>query len=178
MKRDKIIETFPEINAIKNQDLRNKVIEVWLNALEGARWERVEEIPFHFEIPKSNANLAKHIRAVTRYCMKTAEIMNEIYDFNINQDYLIAGALLHDVSKVIEYRVEGGKSNIGNSITHGAYGVHLCLEVGLPVEVTHIVASHTNKMGMQTKSVEAIIVHRCDFIDADSIALQNGHDFF
>lgn len=178
MNREKIMHMLPEIKGIRNEDLKNKVIEVWLKAIELTNWENVEDIPFNYEIPKENATLVKHIRAVTNYSLKMAEIMNNFYNYNVNEDYVIAGALIHDVSKMIEYSVKGGKSNIGNLIPHGAYGVHLCIELGLPPEVTHIVASHTKKMNMPTKSIEAIIVHHCDFADANSIALKNGHDFF
>jgi putative nucleotidyltransferase with HDIG domain len=176
--RERIIKTFPEMAQIKNEDLRARVIEVWQRALETNKWDYLEDIPFHPEIPKDRANLVRHLRAVTTHCMKMAETMKDIYGYKINTDFVIAGGLLHDVCKAGEYNPKGSKSPIGSYLTHGVYGVHLCLEVGMPVEVTHIVASHTKKMGMPPKTIEAIIIHYCDLGDAQSIALQNDHDFF
>ncbi len=173
MTREQLISIFPEISFIKTEDLKNKVIEVWLKALEIANWENVYDIPFSVDLPKDIANMVKHIRAVTNYSLKTAEVMNNLYNYNLNMDHVIAGGLLHDVSKAVEFSAKGSRTDMGNSIAHGVYGVHLCINAGLPLEVIHIVASHSKRMDIPTKSIEAIIVRRCDNVDADSI-----HNFF
>ena len=178
MIHDEIIKTLPEINFIKNAPLKEKVIEVWKRAVDLGKWDDIENIPFYPKISKDVVNLVKHTRAVTNHCLKVAEIMNDIYSYDVNIDYVVAGGLLHDVCKAVEYSVLGGRSAIGDLTTHGTYGVHLCLEVDMPVEVTHIVASHTKKMGLNPKIIEAIIVHYCDIGDAQGIALKNGLDFF
>ncbi len=177
MVRENLLRALPEIDSIKSVDLREKVIEVWKRGLEVNKWDQVESIPFTLEIPTSRVNLVKHTRAVTNHSVKMAEIMNEVYDYNVNMDFVIAGALLHDVCKIVEYSALGGKTPIGNYTTHGVYGVHLCVDVGMPVEVTHIVASHTKRMGMTHKTIEAIIVHYCDLGDAQGVMLTNQLPF-
>ena len=177
MTSDKIVRTFPEIEGIKSEDLKGKVIKIWQRAIDIGKWDDIEDIPFYPKIPKDTVNLVKHLRAVTNHSLKMAEIMNSFYSYNVNTDFVIAGALLHDVCKAVEYSSKGGKAAIGDLTTHGTYGVHLCLEVGMPVEVTHIVASHTKKMGLTPKIIEAIIVHYCDIGDAQAIGLKNGLDF-
>jgi putative nucleotidyltransferase with HDIG domain len=165
-------EIFPELELIESEVLREKVVKVWQTALDRSEWgKNIEAIPLFINIPKEKINLVSHTRAVTNYSLDLAELMNRHRGYNVNKDFLLAGALLHDVAKVVEYSVNGGKTAMGNSLTHGIYGVHLCIEAELPVEVIHIVASHTNKMGMPTKSIEAIIVHHCDAADAATIHL-------
>jgi putative nucleotidyltransferase with HDIG domain len=166
------LEIFPELKLIESDVLRNKVRKAWQAALDRSEWGKaIEDIPLFIHIPKEKINLVGHTRAVTSYSLGLAESMNRYRGYPINKDYLLAGALLHDVAKVVEYSVNGGKTAIGNSLTHGIFGVHLCIEAGLPVEVVHIVASHTTKMGMPAKSIEAIIVHHCDAADAGTIHL-------
>jgi putative nucleotidyltransferase with HDIG domain len=172
--RDKIIEVFPEIKEINNVEIKEKVIQVWERALDINPWDDIEKIPFTASLTKDIVTLVNHTRAVTNHAMNMSGIIKKFYGHSINTDFVIAGAILHDVCKVVELSTSGGKSTMGNYTTHGVYGVHLCLAVGMPEEVTHIVASHTKQLGMPPKTIEAVIVHYCDNGDAQVIALKNG----
>ena len=82
--------------------------------------------------------------------------------------YLIAGALLHDVGKLLEYEMKDGKimkSKFGEKMRHPAAGAQLAEECDLPKEVVHIIAAHSHEGDSMNRSPEAIIIHHCDFID-------------
>jgi putative nucleotidyltransferase with HDIG domain len=83
-------------------------------------------------------------------------------------DHLIAGALLHDVGKALEYEKSGDGvrvSEYGKKIRHPISGANLARELGLPEEVAHIIESHSHEGDKMKRSKESIIVHHCDFID-------------
>jgi len=93
----------------------------------------------------------------------------ETREENLNGDYLIAGALLHDVGKLMEYELKDDgtvvKSEIGKKMRHPVSGSKLAEECGLPEEVVHIIYAHSKEGDTIKRSPEAIIVHHCDFID-------------
>jgi putative nucleotidyltransferase with HDIG domain len=88
---------------------------------------------------------------------------------NINLEFLIAGALLHDVGKLMEYELKDDgsvvKSEFGKTMRHPVSGSKLAEECGLPNEVVHIIYAHSKEGDTLERSSEAIIVHHCDFID-------------
>jgi putative nucleotidyltransferase with HDIG domain len=89
---------------------------------------------------------------------------------DMNMDFVIAGGLVHDVGKLLEYEKKGKKyvkSSYGKLIRHPVSGYALALESGLPVEVAHIVAAHSVEGEKVERSNEAILINHCDFIDFD-----------
>lgn len=87
----------------------------------------------------------------------------------MNRDYLIAGALIADVGKLMEYQPDSQKGAV--KATHGIYlrhpfsSVGLGWEQGLPDEVLHIAAVHSKEGKEFRRSPEAIIFHHADFVD-------------
>jgi putative nucleotidyltransferase with HDIG domain len=89
---------------------------------------------------------------------------------DLNYDYIVAGGLCHDVGKLLEYeRVQKKvkKSRYGELLRHPISGAMLAQEVGLPLEVIHIIAAHSTEGEKLKRTPEAIIIHHCDFIDFD-----------
>ena len=92
----------------------------------------------------------------------------ETREEDINGDFLIAGALLHDVGKLMEYELRNGKvvkSEYGKQFRHPVSGSNLARDCGLPDGVVHIIYAHSHEGNNIKRSPEAIIVHHCDFID-------------
>lgn len=161
-----LLALFPEFDMIQDQGLRAKSIRVWLRACEASDWEKLTDIPFSGGFTPEPDNLVYHVRLTTQYSYAVAQRSNGLQKTQVNMDIIVAGALLHDVCKVVEYSSKGGKGAWGQQVTHGIYGICLCQEEGLPMEIIHIIASHTDKLGMPNKSLEAIIIHQCDNIAA------------
>jgi putative nucleotidyltransferase with HDIG domain len=85
----------------------------------------------------------------------------------IDMDTVIAGAILADVGKLLEYEKEGGKtlqSTRGRYVRHPFTGVALAMACGVPDEVCHIIAAHADEGNLVKRTVEAIIVHHADFM--------------
>jgi putative nucleotidyltransferase with HDIG domain len=174
--KNEIINLFPEINQINNEDLKNRVISVWEEAIKQGGWkiEDLEEIPFTLLIPDCRVNLIEHTRAVTHTALEMAKVILKFYpkQVKINFDLLLAGGILHDVGKLLEYvSVEGRitKSETGKFLRHPFSGSALAYKHRLPDEVVHMIATHAKEGDGGYRSIEAIIIHYADFINFESL---------
>jgi putative nucleotidyltransferase with HDIG domain len=136
--------------------------------------KELESIPFTLLIPDCKINLVTHTRAVTQTALKVADVIQDFYKakVDVNIDLLIAGGILHDVGKVLEYTREGGKtvkSRTGRLVRHPFAGAALAYKHGLPQEVVHIIATHAGEGDGGYRSVEAVIIHYADFINFESL---------
>jgi len=171
-----ITKYFPELNLIKNEELRSKVGVIWAEAMRIGGWEEgdLENIPFSLLRKGSGINLMVHTRAVTRTGIETAKIMVDSYGdrIKINIDFLVAGGLLHDVGKLLEYRQSGNdfiKSPGGKLVRHPFSGMALAASHSLPDEVQHLIATHAHEGDGGFRSVEAIIINHSDFVNFESL---------
>ncbi|MEO0129042.1 MAG: HD domain-containing protein [candidate division WOR-3 bacterium] len=162
MKEEKIIKIFPQINDINDKNLQKGVVKTWLLGIKEGKWKEIEKIPFTLLIP-TKKTLIEHTRSVTRMAMAIANTRKDL-----NWDYVIAGSLVHDVGKLLEYEFKDSKfvkSSYGKLVRHPVSGYYLCLTAGLPLEIAHIVIAHSEEGEKVNRSPEAILVHHCDFID-------------
>ena len=96
--------------------------------------------------------------------------INDMYhgELTVNMDVLIAGAILADVGKLLEYELdENGNAvqgNYGKYVRHPFSGVSLAEEAGVPAEVCHIIAAHAGEGNMIKRTTEAYVVHHADFM--------------
>ncbi len=154
---------FTELSWIEDKDLRKKVVDVWKAAADRGGWNQLQEIPFTLLFEGSGL-LVDHTKRITKLAWNVVNARSE----NLNKDYLIAGALLHDVGKLLEYEMRAGKivkSAYGEKTRHPSAGAQLAEECKLPKEVVHIIAAHSHEGDTMNRTPEAIIVHHCDFID-------------
>jgi len=162
--KEQLAELFPELQEIGDLPLREGVLQTWKLALERGGWEAsdLQEIPFTLLIP-TQKSLLEHTRRVTQMALAAARERDDV-----NLDYVVAGGLLHDVGKLLEYERQGGevkKSRYGELVRHPVSGYALALEAGLPLEVAHIILAHSAEGEKVKRTPEAIIIHHCDFID-------------
>ena len=164
VEKSDIENCFSELQWIKDKDIKDKVVEVWKKAADRGKWDSLEDVPFTLLFENSGL-LTEHTKRITRLVKSVLETRDE----ELNEDYLIAGALLHDVGKLMEYELkENGtvvKSEFGKKMRHPVSGSKLAEECGLPGEVVHIIYAHSKEGDTIKRSPEAIIVHHCDFID-------------
>jgi len=175
---DKLNALLPELAQITDGELRAKVVAVYEAALTRGGWapEDIARIPFTLLIDPCPASYLEHTLAVTRAALALAATMAEIYGarLKVDKDTLVAGALLHDVGKLLEYCDAGGKvvkSATGKMLRHPFAGAALCYEFGLPAEVTHIVACHAHEGDGARATAEAIIVNHADFANFEPFRL-------
>ena len=157
-------ELFPEVTQIRDPKLKDAVLKTWQLALERGHWriDDLSNIPFTLLI-QTKTSLVEHTRSVTRMAMVVAQERGDL-----NMDYVIAGGVLHDVGKLLEYEKRGDKvvkSQSGDLVRHPVSGYGLTCEANLPLEVSHIVISHSDEGEKVKRTPEAILIHHCDFID-------------
>jgi len=167
----------PEINLIGDAELQDKVIAVWEEAMAFRGWTPaiLQSIPFTLLAENVQITFIEHVRTVCKMCIACDEVLTEAYGkrkTRVNRDYLVAGALLADVGKLLEYEIVDGKavkSNYGKKLRHPFSGVGLAFKHGLPVEVLHVIATHSKEGDAEQRSPEAIIFHHADFIDFELV---------
>ena len=169
--REAVEKLWPELAWIGDEDLRAKVRDTWVNAFEASPLtpEDLEEIPFTLLIPDCPATFMQHKRCVVHIARAAAEAMREHLGkaLPIDLDVVIAGAILADVGKLLEYEKVDGQavqSGRGKALRHPFTGVALAMSSGVPDEVAHIVATHAGEGNMVKRSTEAFIVHHADFM--------------
>jgi len=169
--REAVEQLWPELEWIKNAELRGQVTETWMQALEGSPLEPqdLNEIPFTLLVPDCPATFMEHKRCVVHIARRAAESMQDFLGraLKIDVDTVIAGAILADVGKLLEYeRVDGEvrQSDRGKALRHPFTGVALAMSCGVPDEVCHIIATHAAEGDLVTRSTEAYIVHHADFM--------------
>lgn len=164
MDRAYIEQVLPEIGQIKDPRLRDGVVKAWLLAIERGGWQQIDDIPFTL-LTTTRSTLLEHTRRVTKMALAIAQTRPDL-----DPDTLVAGGLVHDVGKLLEYARQGTtivKSDHGRRVRHPVSGYGLAIEAGLPLTVAHIVATHSKEGEGMVRSNEAVVIHHCDFIDFD-----------
>lgn len=178
-----IAELFPDIVKIQNAALREKVAAVWSEALTtgcgGVGWtfDELRAIPFTLLAGKIDLRFIEHLNSCCKQCIAVAGVLKEVFGGRvpINLDQLIAGSLLADVGKLLEFDKRPGptgamevcKGYYGDMLRHPFSGVALCYKHGIPPEVMHIVATHSHEGDKVERTIESWIFHHTDFIDFD-----------
>ena len=169
--REAVETLWPELAWIKDEELREKVLRTWVKAFELSPLtpDDLNEIPFTLLIPDCPATFMEHKRCVVHIARRSAEAMDEFLGrgLPVDHDVVIAGAILADVGKLLEYEKVDGKavqSGRGKALRHPFTGVHLAMACDVPDEVCHIVATHAGEGNMVKRSTEAFIVHHADFM--------------
>lgn len=176
----RIRELFPEIEWIKERALQDKVVASCADALGTGGWEPddMDRIPFTLLIPNCPFSYLDHVRGVTRMAKQAMDIFNDVYaakdeKYTIDNDLLVAGALLHDVGKLVEYERNAAgdtvKSKMGKNLRHPFSGTVIALRNGCPDEVGHIIANHAHEGDGTLRSPAGVLVNKADFMNFESV---------
>jgi putative nucleotidyltransferase with HDIG domain len=162
---------WPELEWIQDNDLREKTTKTWALALEQSILEPndLNEIPFTLLVKDCPVTFMEHKRAVVHIAYESAKIMSKFFGNNlpIDMDVVVAGAILADVGKLLEYDKKDGKavtSQYGKYVRHPFSGVGLAMQCGIPDKVCHIIAAHAGEGDHVKRTTEAYIVHHADFM--------------
>ena len=170
---EQVKKLWPELEWISDTSLREKTAKTWELALERSvlKSEDLEKIPFTLLCGTDlNVSFMVHKRCVVHIARESGEKMNRFFGSSlpVNMDVLIAGAILADVGKLLEYELDNeGKAvqgKYGKYLRHPFSGVSLAEECGVPPEVCHIIAAHAQEGDLVKRTTEAYIVHHADFM--------------
>jgi putative nucleotidyltransferase with HDIG domain len=173
--RNEVFSALPELALIQDVSLREQVVKVWIESLQtsGFTVDEMKEMPFTLLVDSVGSTFLGHVRSVSRMCLAMADVLTTSYGTRmpINRDVLLAGALLADVGKMIEFekRDDGTlrKGHRGDMLRHPFSGVAMAFKHGLPFEVMHIIAVHSKEGDFVRRSPEAIIYHYAANADFD-----------
>ena len=172
--REGVQRSLPEVEGIRDPELRAQVIEAWALSLSRTEFERIEQIRASGNPntpPMKRGTQTDHIRGVTRMALALATALEEVVGpLGVDRDLLLACALCHDVGKPFEFspsNQDRWRANPAGSgwpaVRHPAYGVHIALTVGLPEAVVHTAGAHSGEGELVTRSLENTLVHYADY---------------
>jgi hypothetical protein len=111
MLRDEVERIWPELEWIEDQDLRSKTTDCWQRAFEYSPLTPadLERIPFTLKVPDCPVTFMDHKRAVVHVARDAARTVDDFFGeaLPVDMDTLIAGAILADVGKLLEYEDDG-----------------------------------------------------------------------
>jgi len=169
--KDKVRKIWPEIAWIKDDDLREKVTAAWVFAIENSVLspQDLETIPFSLLIKDCKVSFMNHKRTCVQLAVEIADRMTKNFgdEISIDMDTLIAGAILIDVGKLLEYEMVDGKlatSSAGKLVRHPFSGIGIAARFDLSPEIQHIIGTHSKEGDLGKRTVESIIVHHADFV--------------
>lgn len=161
-------EIVPEIDQIGDVALRDAVVAIWDRVCEESPWDDIEGVPVSMKIRYPQV---RHTQGVVRGVLALADVWREVHGVEVDRDHLIAAAVLIDVGKLVEMAptpdgVE--RTPLGNLLSHASYVLHLGLLHEVPLEVLHIVATHSPNGGKEPATLEAKLIDRVDQADLDA----------
>jgi putative nucleotidyltransferase with HDIG domain len=168
-----VYDLWPELDWIQDETLREKTAKTWELALERSvlTVEDLKRIPFTLLVgPDLKVTFMDHKRSVVHIARDAGNTINAMYhgELPVNMDVVIAGAILADVAKLLEYVLDENGNAIqgtyGKYLRHPFSGVSIAEECGVPPEVCHIIATHAGEGNLVKRTTEAYIVHHADFM--------------
>jgi 7,8-dihydroneopterin 2',3'-cyclic phosphate phosphodiesterase len=166
------------VNKIRSKSLREKVTDFLNNPtveIEGKTHTGLSldispaGLSRHHSYP---GGFIEHVVATTDIALALCKVARKVYHGKVNQDLVIAGCVLHDIFKPLEYmeREDGtyGLTPLAERLDHLTLIVAELIKRGFPLDIVHIMASH---MGWQNspigpRTIEALIVHLADSADS------------
>ena len=169
MEPNDILALFPEFEEIKNEELRAKAIRATVLAMEAGGWSLADADKAPVTVNwDCSCNLIEHVRKVTNVCIHTYEEVAPFYKANgvpFDRDTVVAGALLHDIGKWTEFALVDGKpvhSDTADLMRHPLSGAILADRAGLPLNIVHLIATHSFEGDKSYKTAESAFVRTLD----------------
>jgi 7,8-dihydroneopterin 2',3'-cyclic phosphate phosphodiesterase len=166
------------VNKIKDRKLREKVADF----IENPTIEIEGKVHSGLPLDISPAGLSRHhsypggfiehVVATVEIALSLCKVARKVYHGKVDQDLVVAGCILHDIFKPLEYteRDDGiyGLTPLAERLDHLTLIVAELIKRGFPLNLVHIMASH---MGWQNspigpRTIEALIVHLADSADS------------
>lgn len=168
-------DAFPELDRIEDDTLRAGVVRAWTATMAENGVDDLDAVPWlppvQRELGIDDEYLVDHVRDVTTGALALAETLVDRRDPDLSMDLVVAGALVHDVSKLYEYH-DDEETAVGDLLGHPHFGVHVVAAAGLPVDLQHVVLAHTSRTSVDPATLEAEIVRRADEVAASAIRLR------
>jgi hypothetical protein len=170
-----IREELPEIDKLSEADTRQKIATVWASFLRESPYRRISDAPALPGIP--DYDLAAHTRHVIKNCLDLGASLREFSSAEFDDDVLLASALAHDASKLVEFAPDGSLTELGRTLLHAQVAGVRCYEVGLDPKVAYNVTYHPftpPHIHVKPRCIEFVILSWADLASADPIFFARG----
>ena len=178
----------PELELITDKELKEKTVEAWALGCRMGGYGKIRDIPTP-AFAWLDISLIEHVKQVTRIATAMLDVVVEL-GAERNRDYVITGALCHDVGIPLEMRQNqqgfhtpmiGGQrpgifygenpnmpaleSGVSYQVArHSTYCFYVVMAVGMPEHVAHIVGGHSKEGDLFLRTPEATLVHFADLL--------------
>jgi hypothetical protein len=158
---------FPELAQVRDAKLRGQVDALWQRLWSESRFERLEDVPVSSKIARPHL---PHAQAVVRLAVQAADVADAVHAMPLDRDVLIAAAIAQDAGKLVEYEPAAGekryaRTRLGTDLQHSVYAAHVALELGMPLDVVHIMLAHSPSTSLEPKSRECMVLFWIDQLD-------------
>ena len=166
---DDVSGLFPQLREIIDTNLREKCANVLVEACDVGGWSR-ESVPFcpvslRIKTQKMKSQI-DHVHAVCAIALSMYNTLEETFRNDTGlRDIILAGALLHDAGKMMEFTCQDGEVGYSASaklIRHPLGGAILAAKHGLPDEIVHLIATHSFEGEKSNKTLASTIVKMAD----------------
>ena len=166
-----LVGLFPELMQISNPALRERVEVLWQRLWQECKWQRLEDVPVSSKIHRSHL---PHAQAVVRLAAVAADVAEQVHHLPVDRDILIAAAIVQDAGKLVEYEPDNNgtgfkRGELGVQLQHSMYAAHVALEIGLPLEVVHIMLAHSPSTSLTPQSRECALLFWIDQLDLSAM---------
>ena len=144
--KDSILKAFPLISEIKDERLKDMVLETWAQVWRESPYKDLATAPNTSSALGGSQKLVDHIKLVGKIALSMADAIEKAYGPKVNRDVLMADVVLHDVDKLLMYERKGNQvdgTELGKTIPHGNYGALVAFRVGIPREIVSTVLNHS-----------------------------------
>lgn len=157
---------FPRLLDIADSEVREKVARVWEAMCDGGEWQRVADHPWSTKFgERVTTRNVEHVNQVVECALALATFAEATLEVPVNRDALIAAGLLLDADKLM---VPTDKENAQKALVpHAFMSATKALEVGLGLDVTHAILTHSKGSNIPPRTIEALILHYSDYLTAD-----------
>lgn len=161
-----IREIFPGINQLKDQDLAEKIALTWKDAFEHSNWDDLRTVWVDPDITRP-VYLVDHVNCIAEMSLQTNAIISKYHpESACDEQLLLALALIHDVSKVLEFDPDEERgcrfSELGHQFQHAVIGACLAHEHGLPTQLVHLIHTHTGLCSIKPNYREGVFFLHMD----------------
>lgn len=162
--RAEIYEQFPILALVKSDELREKVVRLWVRTWLMSGWKTLGEIPNE----RIGGNtFVSHVRAVADGAYGMGKAYEKIYGVQLDFDAIICAALIHDLDKPVCFTFDkNGKltlSEFGKIMPHGVYSTYAAFDEELPLEIAMVPVCHSAyASNAHSNTIEGILTEYAD----------------
>lgn len=187
MRREFLKELIPEVEWIRDPELRKKTEAVLCEAMEMGNWteQTISNSPVTL-LRETDITSVEHLRDVTKACHDLFSIGKkycERHGVEFDYDTVICGALLHDVGKYPEVVPDENGTPYYHEraklMRHPLMGAILAAKHGIPDKVIHAIATHSFEGEKSYQTAESQFIRRVDelvfFTSVQGIDVKKQH---